>query len=118
MKKILLVDDSTSIRVILKSSLISDYEVYEAINGEDALNIINGLDIDLFLLDVNMPAVDGLTLCRELRKILKYKDTPIIMLTTETKEEKKEEGKLSGANGWIIKPCDPVKLLSAIKKFI
>lgn len=118
MKKILLVDDSTSIRSILKSSLIGDYEVIEAENGRDALDKLKEVAVDLFLLDVNMPVMDGITLVGELRKIDKFSKTPIIMLTTETKEERKQQGKEAGANGWIIKPCEPDKLLGAIKKMI
>ena len=118
MKKIMLVDDSTSIRAVLKSSLISDYEIIEAENGEIALERSNNHEINMFLLDVNMPVMDGISLVRELRKIPRYQHTPILMLTTETKEELKQQGKLAGANGWIIKPCDPEKLLGAIKKMI
>ena len=115
MKVIMLVDDSTSIRSILKSSLVAEYEVLEAENGQDALNKAAGKSIDLFLLDVNMPVMDGITLVGELRKDAK---SPILMLTTETKDERKQQGKDAGANGWIIKPCDPEKLLGAIKKLI
>lgn len=118
MKKIMLVDDSNSIRNILKASLIAQYEVYEGCDGQDALNKIKTLDIDLFLLDVNMPVMDGITLVKEIRKIDKYKSTPIIMLTTETKEERRSEGKIAGANGWITKPCEPEKLLNALAKMI
>ncbi len=118
MKVIMLVDDSTSIRSILKSSLVAEYEVLEAENGQDALNKAAGKSIDLFLLDVNMPVMDGITLVGELRKDAKFAKTPILMLTTETKDERKQQGKDAGANGWIIKPCDPDKLLGAIKKLI
>lgn len=121
MKKIMLVDDSTSIRSILKSALVGgNYEVMEADQGKNALEKLKNdpSNIDLFLLDVNMPVMDGITLVKELRKTEKYKATPILMLTTETKEERKQEGKIAGANGWIIKPCDPDKLLGAIKKLI
>lgn len=118
MKKIMVVEDSTSIRTILKSALISEFEVYEADNGQTALDKLGGLDVDLFLLDVNMPVMDGITLVSEIRKISKFAKTPILMLTTETKEERKEEGKKAGANGWIVKPCEPDKMLSAIKKLI
>ena len=118
MKKILLVDDSTAIRNILKTSLFGDYEICEAENGEKALEIAKGNNFDLFLLDVNMPVMDGITLVRELRKIPDYTGTPIIMLTTESRDEKKKEGKEAGANGWIVKPCEPDKLMGVIKKLI
>jgi len=118
MKKILLVDDSTAIRNILKTALYGDYEILEACNGKEALGIINNENIDFFLFDVNMPEMDGITLVKELRKIAKYEKTPVIMLTTESKDEKKQQGRDAGANGWVVKPCEPDKLLSLIKKLV
>jgi two-component system, chemotaxis family, chemotaxis protein CheY len=115
-KKILIVDDSTSIRNIIKTTLFGDYEIYEEENGKKALAKAQRINIDFFLLDVNMPEMDGITLVKELRKIPKYKDKPIIMLTTESRDDKKRAGKEAGANGWIIKPCQPEKLLDVIKK--
>lgn len=118
MKKIMLVDDSSSIRSILKSALVAEFDVLEAEDGVDALKKLDSSTPDLFLLDVNMPNMDGLTLLKEIKKQGKFASTPVIMLTTETKEERREEGKAAGASGWIIKPCDPEKLLGAIKKMI
>jgi two-component system chemotaxis response regulator CheY len=118
MKNIMVVDDSNSVRNILKAALITEYEIAEAVNGMDALNRLQVQDIDLFLLDVNMPEMDGLTLLKEIRKIGKYKQTPVIMLTTETKDELRSEGKIAGANGWITKPCEPDKLLKALRKIL
>ena len=118
MKKILIVDDSTAIRNILKTALFGDYELLEAENGEVALNMANKNAIELFLLDVNMPVMDGITLVKELRKVPKYKTSPIIMLTTESRDEKKKQGKEAGANGWIVKPCEPEKLLNVVNKMI
>lgn len=118
MKKIMLVDDSNSIRNILKAALITEFELCEAVNGKDALGKLSAENIDLFLLDVNMPEMDGLTLLKEIRKMDRYLKTPIIMLTTETKDELRAEGKSSGANGWIVKPCEPDKLLGAIQKML
>lgn len=114
----MLVDDSSSIRSILKSALVAEFDVLEAEDGVDALKKLDSSTPDLFLLDVNMPNMDGLTLLKEIKKQGKFASTPVIMLTTETKEERREEGKAAGASGWIIKPCDPEKLLGAIKKMI
>lgn len=118
MKTIMLVDDSTSIRNILKNSLIGTFTIVEAEHGKAALEKIPAQNIDLFLLDVNMPEMDGLTLLGEIRKIPLYAKTPILMLTTETKEELRVKGKELGASGWIVKPCEPEKLLGAIQKLL
>ena len=118
MKTIMLVDDSTSIRNILKNALIGDYTIMEAEDGVKALEKIKTQEINLFLFDVNMPEMDGLTLLGEVRKLPQHKTTPILMLTTETKDELKQRGRELGASGWIVKPCEPERLLSAIKKLI
>lgn len=118
MKNIMLVDDSTAIRNLLKNALIGKYNIVEAEHGKDALAKLGAQNIDLFLLDVNMPEMDGLTLLEELRKLPACKSTPILMLTTETKEELREKGKALGASGWIVKPCEPDKLLAAIQKLL
>jgi two-component system, chemotaxis family, chemotaxis protein CheY len=118
MKNIMLVDDSTAIRNILKNALIGEYSVFEAENGKVALGMIGTQSIDLFLLDVNMPEMDGITLLAEIRKLAPHRSTPILMLTTETKDELRQKGRDLGASGWIVKPCEPDKLLAAIKKLI
>ena len=118
MKTIMLVDDSPSIRNVLKSALIADYQVLTAENGQDGLEKSITSAIDLFLLDVNMPVMDGITLLGNLKKLPQFAKAPVIMLTTETKEERRQEAKSLGATGWILKPCEPEKLLSAIKTIL
>ncbi|MBN1523438.1 MAG: response regulator [Spirochaetales bacterium] len=118
MKKILLVDDSTAIRNILKTALFGEFDVIEAENGQQALDRANSDSVDFFLLDVNMPVMDGISAAREIRKLSKYGSTPIVMLTTESRDERRQEGKAAGANGWVVKPCEPEKLLEVIKKMI
>jgi two-component system chemotaxis response regulator CheY len=118
MKRILIVDDSSAIRNIIKTALLGTFELFEAENGELALNLAKQSPMELFLLDVNMPVMDGITLVKELRKLDQYKSTPIVMLTTESRDDKKQQGKDAGANGWIVKPCDPDKLLGVLEKII
>ena len=118
MKKILLVDDSTAIRNILKTALVGEYQIIEAENGRQAVDRAVSEKVDLFLLDVNMPVMDGIAAVREIRKLTQYGTTPIVMLTTEVRETKKQEGRDAGANGWVIKPCEPDKLLDVIHKLI
>lgn len=118
MKKILLVDDSTTVRNTLKIYLCDEYEIFEAKNGEAGLNKALEEDIDGFIIDVNMPIMDGITLTGKLREQPKYANTPIIMLTTESRAEKRAEGKKAGANGWIVKPVEGPKLLGVLSKMI
>ena len=119
MKKIMIVDDSATIRNILKSSLITDFEVCDAEDGVKALAVIpTNEPISLFLLDVNMPNMDGLELLKQIRALPAHAKTPALMLTTETKEEFRAEAKNFGATGWIVKPCEADKLLSVVKKLL
>lgn len=119
MKKIMIVDDSSTIRNVIKNALIGSYEVCEADDGVNALKVIPGENpISLFLLDVNMPNMDGLTLLEETRKLPEHTKTPIIMLTTETKDEFRDRAKKSGANGWVVKPVEADKLQEVVKHLI
>ena len=118
-KIILAVDDSTSIRQMVAFTLKSaGYTVIEAVDGQDGLDKINAQTIDLVLTDQNMPRMDGLTLIKNLRSQSQFAATPILMLTTESSEEMKAQGKAVGATGWIVKPFDPHKLLEVIKRVI
>ncbi len=118
MKKILLADDSPIVRNLMKTTLFKTYELVEAENGQDAVNKAQNNDIDLFLLDLNMPVMNGIDVAKELRKSGKYSSKPILICTSEVKEERKQEGKEAGVNGWILKTCDPATLLQTIDKLI
>ncbi|QAR32460.1 response regulator [Geovibrio thiophilus] len=118
-KIILSVDDSASIRQMVKFTLTKEgYEVIEASDGVDALAKITGKKVDMVVTDLNMPNMDGITLIKELRKQAAYKFIPIIMLTTESQDSKKLEGKAAGATGWIVKPFKPEQLLGVVKKVL
>jgi len=117
--RILAVDDSASMRQMVTFTLKgAGYDVEEAADGQEALNIAKGGKFDLVLSDVNMPVMDGITLVKELRTLANYKFTPILMLTTESTGDKKTEGKTAGATGWIVKPFNPDQLLNTIKKVL
>ena len=119
MATILAVDDSQTMRQMIYSTLKQGgHKVYEAFDGQDALNKASLITADLVLADVNMPRMNGITLIEELRKIPEYKFTPILLLTTETSVDMKSKGKLAGATGWMVKPFDPNKLLSTIDKVL
>lgn len=119
MAKILAVDDSASMRQMVSFTLKSaGHEVTEANDGEDALNKAKGQKFSLVISDVNMPRMDGISLIKELRALPDYKFTPILMLTTESTGDKKQEGKAAGATGWIVKPFNPDQLLATISKVL
>jgi two-component system, chemotaxis family, chemotaxis protein CheY len=118
-KTILVVDDSISLRKILNLTLTgAGYEVIEAEDGVAALALLDGRKIHLIVCDVNMPKMDGLTFAREMKKNNAYRFTPILMLTTETGEDKKEIGMEAGVRAWLTKPFQPPQLLAAISKLI
>jgi len=117
MANILAVDDSASMRQMVAFTLKgAGHTVTEAADGQAALDVAKNEKFDLVLSDVNMPRMDGITLAKELRGLPGYKFTPILMLTTEAGANKKQEGKASGATGWIVKPFNPEQLLATIKK--
>jgi len=119
MSKIMVVDDSNSMRGLIKQALVTaGHEVIEAVDGEDALARVTGAKIDLFLCDVNMPRIDGLTLVKRLRALAAFKFSPILMLTTEIDPEKKRIAKEAGATGWLVKPFQPDQLLATIRKVL
>ncbi len=120
-KTILAIDDSTSIRQMVAFTLKSaGYAVIEAADGQEGLEkaTIHAHDITLILTDQNMPRMDGLALTKALRSMPEFTTTPILMLTTESSDEMKSQGKAAGATGWLVKPFDPHKLLEVVKKVI
>ena len=119
MTKVLVVDDSNSIRDMVSFTLKSaGYETVEAKDGIDGLNKAKTGTFDLVISDVNMPNMDGIALCQELRTLPNFKFTPILMLTTESSGDMKMKGKSAGATGWLVKPFNPEKLLATIKRVV
>jgi two-component system chemotaxis response regulator CheY len=117
MKTIMTVDDSASMRQMVGLVLRgAGYAVVEAADGADGLSKLEGQDLGLVLSDINMPNMDGLEFTRQLRAMPQYKFVPIVLLTTESHPEKKQEGKAAGATAWIVKPFDPEQLLTVVKK--
>ena len=118
-KIILAVDDSASIRQMVSFTLKSaGYEVVEAIDGMDGLDKARAGNISLILTDQNMPRMDGLSLIKSLRAMRQYASTPILMLTTESSDTMKAQGRAAGATGWLVKPFDPQKLIEVVRKVI
>jgi two-component system chemotaxis response regulator CheY len=118
-KTIMIVDDSASMRQVIRLTLEkAGYEVIDAFDGKNALSKLNGVKINLLITDVNMPNMDGITLVKEAKKIAAYKFTPMMMLTTEFSDEKKQAGRAAGAKAWLVKPFQPPQLLQAVSKVI
>ncbi|MCB1906907.1 MAG: response regulator [Rhodocyclaceae bacterium] len=118
-KTLMVVDDSASIRQVVGLALRgAGYEVIEACDGKDALSKLTGQKINLIISDVNMPNMDGITLVKEVKKLSAYKFTPIMMLTTESQDDKKMAGKAAGAKAWVVKPFQPPQLLDAVAKLV
>lgn len=118
-KTILIVDDSASVRQVVTIALRgAGYDVIAGVDGKDALTKLNGQKIHLIISDVNMPNMDGITFVAEAKKLPAYKFTPIIMLTTESQEEKKRQAQAAGAKAWVTKPFQPEQMLSAVAKLI
>lgn len=116
-KTIMTIDDSSSIRQMVSFTLEeAGYQVVEAVNGKDALDKLKGNSVSMFLVDLHMPVMDGITFIKNIRNHNDYKFTPIVMLTTENQSDKKQEGKEAGATGWIVKPFRPEQLLGVVKK--
>lgn len=119
-KTVLVVDDSSTMRQMVAYTLTSaGYEVVEAGNGKEAVSKLNaGTKPALVVTDLNMPEMDGITLITEIRKMAAFKFTPILMLTTESTDDKKKAGQAAGATGWIVKPFNPEQMLKVIQKVL
>ena len=119
MATILTVDDTASMRQMISFTLNSvGHDVIQASDGKEALALLQGKKVDLVIADVNMPNMDGITLVKSLRALVDYRFTPILMLTTESQEAKRQQGKTAGATGWIVKPFNPEQLLTIVKKVL
>lgn len=118
-KTIMTVDDSNSVRQMVAFTLKQQgYEIVEAVDGLDALSKIGSSKIDMLITDLNMPNCDGMTLIQEVRKMPAFKFMPILFLTTESSDEKRQQAKSAGATGWIVKPFKPEQLVNVIKKVL
>lgn len=119
MKRVLSIDDSSSIRQMVSFTLRgAGYEVAEAVDGRDGLAKAGSGRFDLIVTDLNMPHMDGIQLIAAVRKLPGYSFTPILMLTTESQAEKKDAGRKAGATGWIVKPFGADQLIAVTHKLV
>jgi two-component system chemotaxis response regulator CheY len=116
-KTILVIDDSASLRQVVKMALTgAGYNVIEAGDGQAALALLDGRQVNMAVCDVNMPIMNGIEFVKAAKALAAYKFMPILMLTTESQEEKKEQGKAAGAKAWMVKPFSPTQLVNAVAK--
>jgi two-component system chemotaxis response regulator CheY len=119
MKTVLAVDDSASIRQMVGFTLRSaGYQVVEAVDGADALEKLKAEAVHLVITDLNMPNLDGIELVKTIRAGGGHKFVPIVFLTTESQDAKKQQAKAAGATGWIVKPFRPEQLITVVKKVL
>lgn len=118
MKKVLVVDDSSTVRRLVKIALVQiGYEVIEACDGDEALTVAKAQKVDLIILDLNMPNKNGFEFLKEFRE-LNHADTPVIMVTTETAGHFVNQGKELGLTAWLSKPFPPQKLAKVVQHIL
>ena len=119
-KTILIVDDSASLRTVVKMALQrAGYAVVEAADGLEGLAALEAAGkVHLIVSDVNMPNMDGIAFVSRVKQHPRHKFVPVVMLTTEGQDAKKEQGRAAGAKAWIVKPFNPPQLLDAVSKLI
>ena len=118
-KTILVVDDSASMRQMVSLTLRgAGYATVEACDGKDALSKLDGRKFNLIISDVNMPNLDGIEFVKAARQLPAYRFTPVVMLTTEGSDDRKQQGKAAGVRAWIVKPFQPPMLLDAVAKLV
>lgn len=115
----LIVDDSPSMREMIAFTLKgAGFNVLQGGNGEEGLARLDAGSAEIVITDLNMPVMDGITFIQKVRTRPKYKFTPILMLTTESQEAKKQAAKAAGATGWLVKPFNPEQLLKVVSKVL
>lgn len=116
-KRILTIDDSKTIRDMLMLTLSdAGFDVLQAVDGQDGLDVLGDDRVDVIITDINMPRMDGYEVIRQLRRNAVHKTTPILVLTTESDVDKRNLARDAGATGWMVKPFDPERLIATVRK--
>lgn len=117
--RILTVDDSRTILAMLHHTLSNaGFEVLQAEDGQEGLDLLGTETVDVVITDINMPVMNGIDFIRNVRRSGRFNSLPILILTTETSQDKRDEGRAAGGTGWIVKPFDPEKLISVIHRVV
>jgi two-component system, chemotaxis family, chemotaxis protein CheY len=116
-KRILTIDDSKTMRDMLMLTLSGQgFDVLQAVDGQDGIDVLEKEDVDVVITDINMPKLDGYGVIEHVRKKPEYDALPILVLTTESDKAKKERARDLGATGFIVKPFNPASLVDVIRK--
>ena len=117
--RVLTVDDSRTILAMLHHTLSNaGFEVLQAEDGKQGLDVLKTETVDVVITDINMPVMDGIEFIKQVRATGRHNSLPILILTTETSQDKREQGRAAGGTGWIVKPFDPEKLISVIHRVV
>ncbi len=117
--RVLTVDDSRTILAMLHHTLSNaGFEVLQAEDGQQGLDVLANEKVDVVITDINMPVMDGIQFIRQVRASGRHNSLPILILTLETSQDKRDQGRAAGGTGWIVKPFDPDKLISVIHKVV
>ena len=118
-KTVMLIDDSPTVRQVMRFALErAGFGVVEAGNGKEALRQLDGRSMGAIVCDMAMPEMGGMEFLEQLRTRNNYRFTPVVMLTTESRAEKKADAKQLGAQAWATKPCPPSQLVDIVKRFV
>lgn len=118
-KRILIADDESNVRLLVKTTLEDEnYEIYEAEDGLQALELAEQVNPDLFLLDNMMPELDGITVCQRLRANPKFRDRTVIILSAKSQQQDIASGKAAGANYYLTKPFSPLELINLVEEIL
>ena len=118
-RTVLIVDDSASMRQIVRLTLENvGFTIVEGSNGQEGLDQLRTHRVQAIISDVNMPVMDGISLVRLVRGLADYRALPILLMTTASDAARKNQGRVAGASGWIVKPFSPAQLLETLDKVL
>ena len=119
MSAIHLIDDSATMLMSMEMLLKrAGYSVTKSESAEAAMTALESISPKLIITDLNMPGMNGIELIKALKQQSKFRFTPMLMLTTESQQSRREEAKSAGATGWLVKPVEPEQLLGVVKQLV
>ncbi|MEC8229689.1 MAG: response regulator [Pseudomonadota bacterium] len=119
MATIHLIDDSATMLMSMEMLLkLAGYDVIKSPDGPSALDTLASASPKLIITDLNMPGMNGIELIKNIKQNGKFRFTPILMLTTESQQTRRDEAKQAGATGWLVKPVEPEQLLGIVKQLV